>query len=59
MNGNTDGSKRSAADLTLFGVAFFGFVLAAAGIVINSGRIALLGAGFMAVCLLCFLLKQD
>ena len=59
MNEHIDGSKRSAADLALFGITFFGFVAAAAGIVINSGRVALLGAGLMAVCLLCFLLRQD
>ena len=59
MNEHIDESKRSRGELALFGFTFLGFILAAAGIVINSGRVALLGAGLMALCLLCFLLVQE
>ena len=59
MNEPIDESKRSRGELALFGVTFLGFILAAAGIVINSGRVAILGASLMAVCLLCFLLMQE
>ena len=59
MNEHIDESKRSAGDLILFGVTFLGFVVSAVGIVVNSGRIALLGAALMAFCVFCFWLKQE
>ena len=59
MNENLDGFKRSAGDLVLFGVTFLGFVVAVVGIIINSGRVGLGGVFLMAVCLSCFLLKQE
>ena len=59
MNEHIDESKRSGGELTLFGIAFVGLVVAVAGIVINSGRVALFGVGLIAVSLLGFLLRQE
>ena len=59
MNEHVDESKRRRGELALFGFTFLGFILAAAGIVINSGRVALFGVGLMAVCLLGFLLTPE
>ncbi len=36
MNTNSEGSERTAVDFVLFGLGFFFFVLAVAGIILNS-----------------------
>ncbi len=59
MNEHLDESKRGTGDLILFGVTFLGFVIGVGGIIINSGRTALFGFFLMALCLCCFLLKQE
>jgi hypothetical protein len=57
MNENTEELTRNRWDFILFGVAFFGFVLAAGGLVVNSIPGSLTGAGLLLLSLVCFLFR--
>jgi hypothetical protein len=47
MSNDFDSSERTAGDFILFGLAFFGFVLAAVGIVVDSPGTAVMGGLMM------------
>jgi hypothetical protein len=59
MNERTEESQRSRWDFIQFSVIFFGFVLAAGGIITDSIRGALAGLFLMAVGLTYFLLRDS
>jgi|DewCreStandDraft_4_1066084.scaffolds.fasta_scaffold78101_2 hypothetical protein len=58
MNGNTLGSERTRSDFVLFGLVFFGVVIAASGLVAPSLFLAVSGGLLAGVGLCGFLLKQ-
>lgn len=59
MNEQLDQTERSRWDFIHFGVMFLGFVLGAAGIVINSVAWSLVGLFLMLVGVLYFSLKPS
>jgi hypothetical protein len=52
MNGYLDSSERKPSDFFFFALGFFGFLVAAAGIVLTSAAFALIGATILllAIC---------
>ena len=52
MNGYVDSSERKPSDFFFFALGFFGFLVAAAGIVLTSVACALVGAAILllAIC---------
>ena len=59
MNENTQELKRTRSDFISFGVIFFGFVLAAGGMIVNSIGGSLTGVVLMLIGLLYFLLRDN
>ena len=58
MNENTQELKRNRSDFISFGVIFFGFVLAAGGMIVNSIGGSLTGVVLMLIGLVYFLLRD-
>jgi hypothetical protein len=58
MNGETNEMERTSTDLALFGAAFFGFVIGAAGLVLSCILVAVTGLAVLGFALGGFLLKQ-
>ena len=58
MNGNSDGMERTTGDFVLFGMMFFGGVIAAAGVVGVTVPLAITGAAVVGFGVLGLLLKQ-
>jgi len=59
MNENTEELKRNRSDFISFGVIFFGFVLAAGGMIVNSIGGSLTGVVLMLIGLVYFLLRDN
>jgi len=47
MNDYSDSTDRSVGELTLFGLAFVGFICGAAGVVVASLFLTLMGGGLL------------
>ena len=59
MSENTGETGRTRCDFIGFGVTFFGFVLAAAGMVVNSIPAGLLGVAMVGVALAYFVVRRS
>ena len=59
MNEQTEQPPRNRWDFIHFGVMFFGFILAATGMIVNSIAAALVGLALMGIGLLYFAFRQS
>jgi len=57
MNDTFDSSDRKPGEFILFAVAFIGFVLSLAGVIISSPSLAFGAGGIMLLAVGCFLLQ--
>ena len=59
MDPYSDFSDRSAGDLTLFGIGFFAYIFAVAGVVLSSVALAVVGGLIFLVTVCAFAVRGD